>query len=174
MPITDCLICRTEFYIKPSHQKKGWGKYCSSSCRAKAQLNGKYVFCYICNKQIYRSQKDLRSSNSGKFFCGKSCQTIWRNTILFTGENSANWIHGRSVYRKILERTNKDKICALCKANDFRVLIVHHKDKNRKNNNIDNLVWLCHNCHYLVHHYSDEQNKLKIFLKNSTVVVVQK
>jgi predicted HNH restriction endonuclease len=26
-------------------------------------------------------------------------------------------------------------------------------DKNRKNNKIKNLIWLCRNCHFLIHNY---------------------
>jgi len=39
-------------------------------------------------------------------------------------------------------------------------LIVHHIDKNRNNNGIENLIWLCQNCHYLVHHYTDDRKRL--------------
>lgn len=161
MPLVRCLICSTEFYVKPSHRLKGWGKYCSAACRTQSQFKGKNVNCFICNKQIYRSPKDLRSSNSGKYFCSKTCQTIWRNTILYSGENHINWKYGESAYRRILKSTGTEQMCMLCKTNDIRILIVHHKDKNRRNNNIMNLIWLCHNCHYLVHHYSKEQNRLR-------------
>lgn len=173
MPVLKCLICAREFYVKPSHQKRGWGKYCSVSCRAKSQFRGKFVNCFICNLQIYRSPKDLRNSQSKKFFCSKTCQTIWRNTILFSGENSTNWKHGKSAYRRILQRTKKEQICTLCKTDDKRILIVHHKDKNRYNNNVENLIWLCHNCHYLIHHYSNDQKRLNTQM-NDMVVVAQK
>ncbi|MBI4281264.1 HNH endonuclease [Candidatus Uhrbacteria bacterium] len=36
-----------------------------------------------------------------------------------------------------------------------RVLLVHHIDENRKNNVLSNLVWLCRNCHFLVHKYNE-------------------
>lgn len=76
MPQVNCKICEKEFYIKPSHQIRGWGKYCSIKCRSNAQLLGKAVLCSTCNKEIYRSPKLLVRSKSGKFFCSKSCQTI--------------------------------------------------------------------------------------------------
>lgn len=161
MPNGHCLICKKEFYVKPTHQRKGWGKYCSIGCRTRSQLKGAQVNCFICKKHIYRSQKDLRNSKSGKYFCSKSCQTDWRNRILYSGKNHSNWRYGESAYRRILKATGKIQICNLCGTDDIRVLAVHHKDKNRKNNDVMNLVWLCHNCHYLVHHYSDEQEKLK-------------
>lgn len=171
MPDSRCLICKIEFYVKPSHQKKGWGKYCSILCRTKSQYKGKNVECFICQKNIYRSPKSLKGSISNKFFCSKTCQTIWRNQILFSGENHANWKHGKSACRRILKASGKKQVCSLCKTSDIRVLAVHHKDKNRKNNKVNNLIWLCHNCHYLIHHYKDEHDKL---IENNMVAVVQK
>lgn len=169
MPNVKCLVCTTEFYIKPSHQKRGWGKYCSIACRTKSQFKGKYTNCFICDKKIYRSPRDFKNSDSGNFFCSKSCQTIWRNKILFIGENHSNWKDGKSVYRRILKATGKEQLCTLCKIDDTRVLVVHHRDKDRKNNTIANLIWLCHNCHYLVHHDTSEQKRLD----NMVVVVHQ-
>ena len=42
-------------------------------------------------------------------------------------------------------------ICNRCKIKDRRVLLVHHKDRNRYNNNLKNLEVLCLNCHALEH-----------------------
>ncbi len=151
IPNVSCSVCSKEFYVKPSHQKLGWGKYCSRNCMAKGQLRGMSVNCFICNLEIYRSPKSLARSKSGKFFCTKSCQTLWRNTY-YVEEKSANWKHGRSAYRRILIRSGIERSCFLCKTKDFRVLAAHHKDHNRKNNGLANLTWLCFNCHYLVHH----------------------
>lgn len=164
MPRVVCLICCKEFYVKPSHQSMGWGKYCSIACRTRGRLNGKNVICFVCGKTVYRSKKNLKNSASGKFFCDKSCQTIWRNTVLYSGENHPNWVFGESAYRNILKKTNRKQVCVLCKTVDKRILAVHHYDKNRQNNAISNLVWLCYNCHYLVHHDGSEKNKLKIML----------
>lgn len=156
----NCLICNKIFYVKPSHVKRGWGKYCSITCRTKAQYKGKNVKCFICQKEVYRSPKDLKNSDSGNYFCNKTCQTIWRNKILFSGENHSNWKHGESAYRRILTSTGKERVCTYCKTTDLRVLAVHHIDKNRKNNKVSNLTWLCHNCHYLVHHDSGVREEL--------------
>jgi predicted HNH restriction endonuclease len=46
-------------------------------------------------------------------------------------------------------------VCKKCGNKDARVLEVHHLDKNRKNSNIENLIWLCANCHTLVHRYNE-------------------
>lgn len=165
MPIVSCLICETKFYVKPSHKLLGWGKFCSVECRTKGQLKGKNVVCATCGEVVYKPPLALKRSKSGKFFCSKVCQTIWRNTVLFVEENHRNWKTGESAYRRILKASSRVEVCILCKTEDKRVLMVHHYDKNRQNNKIGNLIWLCNNCHYLVHHYEDEKNKLKMILK---------
>jgi len=151
MALTKCNICQKEFYIKPSHLKRGWGKYCSIKCRATAQFRGKDVKCFICLKTVYRSPKSLTKAKSGKYFCSKSCQTLWRNGI-YVGNNSPNWKNGEHAYRKILKRSSKSLACTLCGITDERILTAHHMDHNRNNNDLDNLTWLCLNCHHLVHH----------------------
>lgn len=150
-----CIICSSDFYVKPSHLKMGWGKYCSQKCNAVSQRNGQMFKCHVCSKQTYKSLKDQRRSNSGKFFCSKSCQTVWRN-LTYVGKNHANWKGGLYSYRDALRRAKVPAICIRCKTDDSRVLTAHHKDKNRQNNAVINLIWLCHNCHYLVHHYKNE------------------
>jgi hypothetical protein len=164
MSVVSCLECKKEFYVKPSHIKIGWGKFCSITCRNNGQLRGKIISCFICNKKVYKANADIKKSKSGNFFCSKRCQTIWRNSIVFVGEKHANWISGESAYRRILEAVRPEKICLMCKISDERVIIVHHIDKNRRNNNVSNLTWLCNNCHYLVHHYTKEKEKLNKLL----------
>lgn len=146
-----CRMCQKEFSVKPSHLKLGWGKYCSNECRWRGQLKGAMVKCNICGNNTYRAAKLLKRSKSGKFFCSKSCQAVWRN-INFSGTLSANWKFGGTTYRNTLIKSGKKRQCVLCEIDNPIILAAHHKDHNRKNNALDNLTWLCFNCHYLVHH----------------------
>lgn len=156
MPRVRCKICKKEFYAKPSWLKKGWGKYCSSKCQYQAKRRGKFVYCEICEKKIWRKPRQLKHSKSKKYFCNKSHQTLWRNRI-FIGPRHPNWKGGENIEHKELLLRNKIKpICNLCGYKDERVLAVHHLDRNKKHNNVKNLVWLCHNCHHLVHRYNIE------------------
>lgn len=164
MPIVQCKICESDFYIKPSHQKLGWGKYCSIACRTKAQFLGKNVECTICGAICYKSPSRILHSKSGKFFCSKTCQTKWRNSV-FSEQQHPNWSNGIHVYRKILLRSNIKQICFSCNIEDIRVLVTHHIDHNRENNNISNLCWVCHNCHYLIHLDKNFEDKFKRKLK---------
>lgn len=161
MSVVSCKICRQKFYVKPYWLRLGWGKYCSRTCQWEGQKTGKMVPCFMCGKKAYKSGKDLRVSKSKKYFCTKSCQTIWRNTIEFIGPKHPNWRGGNSseIYRNILKRSGKKEVCGLCRTRDKRVLAAHHIDHNHRNNKTRNLSWLCHNCHFLIHHFQDQRLK---------------
>jgi hypothetical protein len=146
-----CRICNKELFIKESHAKKGWGKYCSKECQAKAQIRGRWVECNYCGKRIWRTPKDFKRSKTKKFFCSVSCHCSWENKNIRCGENAPNWIAGQTVYRRLLRRYDKVEKCNKCGIDDKRILVVHHRDSNRRNNDVENLEWLCRNCHYLAH-----------------------
>jgi hypothetical protein len=154
MPDVRCRFCRKVFHAKPSWIAYGHAKYCSQECQFRARRKGKVVQCFICKKNAYKPPKALKNSKSGKYFCSKSCQTVWRNTMVFVGSRHSNWKNGEHVeYRNIMAKNKVRPICKICKKKDKRVLCVHHKDRNRKNNTISNLTWLCYNCHHLVHNH---------------------
>lgn len=146
-----CRICGKEFYIKEFHAKKGWGKFCSIKCRTKGQIKGKWVECDYCGKRIWRTPKDFRRSERKKFFCSVGCHCSWENKNVRFGVNASNWVAGASVYRTLLKRSGVAQKCRRCGITDKRVLSVHHKDGNRRNNKIENLEWLCRNCHCIIH-----------------------
>lgn len=150
MPRVNCLLCGKEFYARPSNVLSGWGKYCSSRCQYQSFRTGVTKKCFTCGRDVYLSLTRLSHSTSKKYFCDKTCQTKWRNKE-FSGLKSKKWKDGISTYRDAMLNSSRLKKCFLCKEKDFRVLVVHHIDENRKNFKMDNLVWLCHNCHHLVH-----------------------
>lgn len=161
MPLVYCTICAREFYRKPSALKVGAGKYCSMACKRAGQRTGKLINCFICGKEVYKTGKAIKGSQSGAYFCGKSCQTTWRNTVVYVGARHHNWKGGaaRDSYRSIIRRSDKKRMCNYCGLADVRILLVHHIDHNHLNNALQNLAWLCHNCHYLIHHYREENKK---------------
>ncbi len=161
MPKVNCVLCKKEFSAKPFWIKKGYGKYCSTVCQYEGRKKGEDRTCETCGKISYKQQKAIKNSKSGKFFCGKSCQTKWRNGE-FAGILHANYKNGNTTYRNLLLKNSKIKSCMLCDKDDLRILAVHHIDKNRSNNDLSNLAWLCHNCHFLVHHFKDEEDRFDV------------
>ncbi len=148
-----CRICSKEFYVKPSHKKLGYGKFCSRRCQHQGQRRGKHVACAGCGEKIWRTPKELKRSKSKKFFCSKTCQTKWRNQY-YSGKRHPNWNGGYyQRYKAFLISEGIPQECNMCGTKDVRVLSVHHKDGNHRNNVVSNLVWLCLNCHHLTHHY---------------------
>lgn len=67
-----------------------------------------------------------------------------------TGDKNPNWNGGVKVYRRIA-KDNLPFICTRCSFSDERALVVHHKDRDRKNNSVENLEVLCCNCHSILH-----------------------
>lgn len=151
MMLRKCKRCGKEFRSKPFHIRNGAGIFCSRACSHESMRNGQRVVCATCGKDTYKTASQIARSKSGKYFCDKSCQTKWRNTV-FSGEKHKNWSGGGSAYRDVLLRADAPRICAHCGIADIRVLAAHHTDHNHQNNNPANLQWLCHNCHHLVHH----------------------
>lgn len=147
-----CNMCSKGFFVKESHVARGWGKYCSRACHHAGMKRGARFQCHICGREVYRTQDRVRKSKSRKYFCGKSCQTKWRNSV-FSGEKHKNWKGKYATrYRERLINARRLKQCTLCGIKDRRVLAAHHIDQNRKNNRLENLMSLCHNCHHIVHY----------------------
>ncbi len=159
MPLVNCLLCENKFYAKPNWLKIGHGKYCSRACSSFAKRKGKKVECFLCSQMVYKSLKSIKNSKSGNLFCSKKCSISWHNSY-YAQEKHKNWKTGEFSYKRHVLRNGIKAYCRLCNKSDQRILLVHHLDKNRKNNNLENLTWLCHNCHFLIHQYNREEEFL--------------
>lgn len=153
-----CAICKDTFYSKPYFVRKGWGKYCSRRCHHKGMQCREKYSCSTCGKEIWRTSGQAKNSKSRKYFCSKSCQTQWRNKF-FSGSRHLLWKGGHNTYRHKLLRKDVPRVCNRCGLKDKKILAAHHLDHDRKNSSVDNLVWLCHNCHALVHRDRVEEQK---------------
>lgn len=66
------------------------------------------------------------------------------------GKRNHRFKDGRSHYKEVFERENPyQNFCEIC--GGAKYLVVHHLDKNRKNNAPENLVKLCRSCHAQLH-----------------------
>lgn len=156
-----CKTCGNLFYAKPGHVRRGWGIYCSRKCHYADTLEKIEKHCGTCAKKVFVPRSKVSCSKSGKFFCDKSCQTIWRNQY-YSGDKHLLWKDGLNSYQSILDRHKVPRRCLLCGITDIRVLVTHHVDENHRNNVLSNLARLCHNCHHLVHNRPGYKAKLVV------------
>lgn len=136
---TKCLICKKEFEHISSRCNKA--KYCSNSCRYKSyNTKGTIRFnCQYCGKEFLGSPYDIGKRK----FCSKKC----------VGKKSKKTFKPNftTVRKAMLVRGLITK-CNRCNYSEFPQLLgVHHKDRNRQNNDLSNLEVLCPMCHSLEH-----------------------
>jgi predicted transcriptional regulator len=65
-----------------------------------------------------------------------------------------------------------DQSCALCGQQGIDNLTIHHIDRNRSNNEYDNQIVLCHNCHCRFHQnkgisHSDIENRKRLLIEKT-------
>lgn len=96
--------------------------------------------CPICNNSF------TVIPSEDKVTCSVGCS----NTYFRSGKNNGNWVNGDGSYR-IRALKHYEHKCASCNESDEDVLVVHHIDSNRKNNELNNLIVLCANCHIKLH-----------------------
>lgn len=100
--------------------------------------------------------KGLKGYKKGKIVSEEtkrkiSLKLIGRKRENFRGKKHPNWVGGNKLYGKYFTQELKTKIrkrdkftCKICKKNGH---FIHHIDYNKKNNNKNNLITVCHSCH---------------------------
>lgn len=140
-----CECCRNEFIV-PFWRNRA--KYCSQECyHTKKRKPRISVNCVVCGSNIERTACHLHKS--GKNVCGPICRGALKRKVRPKNSGYA---------RKWVQARGGAKECERCKFSDHpEILVVHHKDRNRGNNNPSNFEILCPNCH-AIEHYVDRQN----------------
>lgn len=106
----------------------------------------KEVPCVVCKKPIM--------AHFRKKTCCRSCANIHRTGIKYKTNRQKDKVVSQRFLKLRLLRVRGGK-CERCKYKRYEILQVHHKDKNRQNNELSNLELVCPNCHY-EEHYLEE------------------
>lgn len=136
----NCVICGRKFRMREkwtsttSHHRKT----CSDDCEEK--------FRSIRQKEVWENSPERREYMSNLL---KGRDTTGWN--IARRERAGNWKGGASpsVYREIAKEAGLAWICSVCGSEEN--ICVHHIDKNRANNNPENLLIKCKSCHTSKH-----------------------
>ena len=141
-PNTICSVCGKPIYRRPIQLKRTQGRaFCGKICYGISCRNEKP--CVICGTPIL--------SGANKKTCSRACANRHREGIKY----KLNRPHDKVEYYRGLKLRlfeQRGKICERCGHNVFEILQIHHKDRNRNNNALENLEIICPNCHAAEHY----------------------
>ena len=152
-PNTNCGVCNKPIYRRPVEIKNGQ-VFCSLNCYGISQRIE--TPCIVCGKPIL--------SGLNKKTCSRNCANINRAGIKYKIGSPKDKVKSQQALKLRLLK-DRGMICERCSYNKHEILQVHHKDRNRDNNSIDNLELICPNCHYEEHFL--EKSWLKNFEKEA-------
>jgi 5-methylcytosine-specific restriction endonuclease McrA len=106
------------------------------------------VSCDYCGQRFHKSRSKVRNSKSGRHFC---CR-VHKDRSQVVGGSIAPLHYGTGNNYRSKAMGAFEKRCEVCGYKDVpEVLVVHHIDRNRTNNELENLVILCPTCHEVKH-----------------------
>jgi hypothetical protein len=146
-PNIKCKVCATPIYRRPAEISVNRGRvFCSVNCCG--IFNRKEIPCAMCGKLIM--------AGLNKKTCSRGCANKYRTGIKYKmGRPSKSKVRSQQLL-KIRLLKERGKKCERCNYNKYEILQIHHKNRDRNNNELSNLELICPNCHYEEH-----------FLKNS-------
>lgn len=149
-----CDSCGVEFR-KQKRLAEGAPRehYCSLLCYNKDRISPDRVSltCAHCSTTFTRAKSKLQSSKSGLYFCTRACKDTAQSYMPEIQPD--HYGSGVGEYRARALKAY-GYVCNRCGYSENNAaLVVHHKDHNRSNDNINNLEVLCANCH-AIHHWS--------------------
>lgn len=164
----ECLYCKQIFLADPREVNRGNARYCNKQCVYNSRPNlvkprKPNVKCAFCEKEFYKKECHFARSKSGLYFCCREHKNISQRIggikeILPASYGTAKT--DNPYYYRNIAFSSKPKICERCGYNaNEKAIIVHHKDRNRENANLENLEVLCCNCHVLEHFKILKQKK---------------
>lgn len=125
--------------------------YCSDKCAYEAtkECGSVALECTVCQKPFRRSPSKV---NDGPPCCSIQCRgALFRTSKPARASSARGWLKTR---KAIIS-------CERCSYDEHpEILVVHHRDHDRRNNEPRNLEVLCPNCHALEHHGDREAKKI--------------
>ena len=151
----NCHNCHKECEVSESEVKRGNGKFCSLGCSSKFNANTlePNCICAYCSTPFRKPPSKIKRSKSGLTFCCREHKDAAQKIggLIEIQPEHYGTGDGAYRYRKQALEAYESK-CMRCGYNRYtQVLQVHHIDRDRKNNHIENLEVLCPTCHMEEH-----------------------
>lgn len=81
----ECLACSLEFkmqkkkVVQTLKEKSKYRLTCNKTCQSKVDLIK--TNCFSCNKETFKTKKEVTDSLTKRLFCSKSCSASFNNTL---------------------------------------------------------------------------------------------
>ena len=141
-PNVNCIVCNRPVYRRPILLQASKGRaFCGLLCYGISQRIE--MPCVVCGAPIVAS-KNAKT-------CSRACANTHRAGIKYKiGRPRDKVVSERALkIRLVNQRGTK---CERCGYSRVEILHVHHRDRNRDNNALENLELVCPNCHYEEHY----------------------
>lgn len=161
--VKSCLYCSADFEADTREINRGNAKFCSRSCFGAYRTSTTppkpvNAYCAYCGVGFNLSPSKQAGSKSGFVFCCRGHKDLAQRIGGLEAIQPSHYGSSLQDYRSIASRSLA-KVCAECGYDKIpAILEVHHRDHNRKNNHVDNLQYLCPNCHQ-EHHYNTRSGR---------------
>lgn len=152
-PNVSCLMCgKTVYRRRMTLERNSGNVFCSMVCYGISCR--KELPCAMCGKPML--------AGLNKKTCSKACANTQRTGIKYKIGKPRDRVSSQRAL-KIRLLGIRESHCERCSYNKPEILHVHHKDRNRENNDLGNLELICPNCHYEEHYL--KRSWLKGFVK---------
>lgn len=99
-------------------------------------------------------------ASANKKTCSRACANRHRAGIKYkTGRSKDNVVTALALKKRLARERGKK--CERCGYALYQILQVHHRDRNRDNNELENLELLCPNCHAKEHYLKNNLIEVK-------------
>jgi 5-methylcytosine-specific restriction endonuclease McrA len=141
-PNINCIVCKKAIYRRPVEiSRNGKRVFCGVACYGISCR--KETPCLICGELI------LASKN--KKTCSRVCANKHRTGIKYKLNRPKDKVKSLQALKKRLLKERCTK-CERCDYSKHEILQIHHKNRDRNNNELENLELICPNCHAEEHY----------------------
>ena len=157
--IKSCKFCGGEF-IARKHSDKRRFQFCSVDCTHEGLKNRCEVPCAQCGNCFSIRVSAKKNSKSGLHFCSRDCKDKAQRLGGIKEIMPPHYGTAEPKYRSFFEEA--DLFCRRCGYDEFTCSVdIHHIDRDRSNNERDNLIPLCACCHKGLHNGHWELEELQ-------------